>query len=78
MCVVSNVYDLGKEVPSEYWTTDRLNSFRKVVQIARTVDEEENTPDCEDPTKAEWLEEVEERLAKLEAHVARIEYALED
>lgn len=76
MCVVSNIYDLGQQVPQEYWTSERLNDFRQVVKMAEKVDQEEGNPDCEDPSKAAWFAEVEARLSKLEKHVARLEYDL--
>ena len=78
MCVVSNVYDIGRTVPMDYWTPDKFLDFQKVVKMAERVDQEEGNPDCEDPSKGEWLKQVEERLDKLEKHVARIEYYLED
>ena len=71
MCTVSGVYDLGRTFPMDFWTTPKLDEFKKVIDAAQEFDKVADQPDCEDPVKMEWMKEVEERLAKLEAAAFR-------
>lgn len=62
MCAVSVIYDMfGKQLDSWY-TKERLDLFKRMVEDAKTFDKEANQADCEDPEKAKVLE----RLTKLE------------
>lgn len=74
MCVVSNIYDYGRKVWPTYPTVsppaptpEQWEAFRELVEKARKFDELAGQPDCEDPTKAEWMAEIEARIAALEA-----------
>ena len=75
MCIVSAVHDsYQKAIPSQdSWPlnpsaprtlTDAeirrvIDAYRKSLELAQTVDEITNQPDCEDPEKAKLLERVE-------------------
>jgi hypothetical protein len=48
-------------------TPEEWAAFLELVEKARKFDEMTNQPDCEDPEKGKWMEEVERRLADLEA-----------
>ena len=77
---------LTPTVPDTNWTgtfvmpqvpeKDALEIFERLVATARELDEALGLADCEDPKKAEWLEQVRERvrqheLAKLEQRLSK-------
>ena len=67
MCAVSMVSDYGRDrVPREQWTRDSFDDFHEILRRLAKLDEKLNQPDCYDPTKSAWMEEVEQRLRKLE------------
>ena len=43
-----------------------LEEFEKLRKAAEEFDKRTGQPDCEDPSKLEWMKEIEQRLAKLE------------
>jgi hypothetical protein len=67
MCAVSVVYGMFVGQPDEWYTTERIGLFRRMVTDARLFDKESGQPDCEDPEKA-----------KVEARIDAIEEQLED
>ena len=64
--MVSVVYDYGKTVPATSWTPDSWSQFQEIIKRLNDLDKKLGEPECHDPAKAEWVKEVEERLAKLE------------
>ena len=67
MCVTSVVHDyMRQNVPIYQWTQPMFNEYQEIIRRLGLLDEKLNQPDCEDPAKAAWMKEVEERLAKLE------------
>lgn len=69
MCVVSNIFDYGRyRVPYNTWTQTpgAWDAYKKLIEAGKQFDEVAKEPDCEDPGKAEWMAEIEERLRKLE------------
>jgi hypothetical protein len=66
MCAVSVVLDYGRTHPLRDWNQQSFGRFKVLVKEAEKFDADTNQPDCEDPEKAKWMREVEERLARLE------------
>lgn len=66
MCSVSAVFDYGRRIPTEKWTGDSLEAFKRIIKQAEQFDEIADQPDCEDPEKSKWLKEVEDRLTRIE------------
>lgn len=67
MCAVSNVLDYGRvNIPQTQWTRDTFSEYQEIIRRLSALDKKLNQPDCEDPAKATWMREVEDRLAKLE------------
>jgi hypothetical protein len=67
MCAVSVVLDYGREnIPPYQWTRPAFDEFKEVIRRLEALDEKLDQPDCEDPEKAKWMEEVERRLKALE------------
>lgn len=67
MCVVSMVYDYGRRLPADEWTRPALDEWKRLIEQAGRADRIMKQPDCEDPAKAAWMREIEDRLRKLEA-----------
>jgi hypothetical protein len=65
MCAVSVIYDMFGKQPDSWYTKERLQLFCRMVEDAKTFDQEANQPDCEDPEKAKLLE----RIADLEKQI---------
>jgi hypothetical protein len=67
MCWVSYVHDYSRtNIPIESWTVPAFNEYKEIIRRLEKLDEKMGQPDCEDPGKAAWMREVEERLASLE------------
>ena len=67
MCMVSVIYDYGRDrVPRDEWTRDSFGEYRKLIEMVEALDRKLDQTECHDPLKAKWMEEVEERLRKLE------------
>jgi uncharacterized protein (DUF3084 family) len=66
MCAVSVILDYGRQMPMDNWNHQKWRDFQTLKQQAEEFDSKTDQPDCEDPAKAEWMREVEERLARLE------------
>jgi hypothetical protein len=62
MCAVSVIYDMFGQQPDSWYTKERIDLFKRMVEDAKIFDQEANQPDCEDAEKAKILE----RLEKLE------------
>lgn len=73
MCMVSMVMDYGMQrVPAQNWTLDTWTQYQQILALLKQLDTKLGEPECHDSAKAEWMQQVEERLAKLE-HLAEIE-----
>jgi hypothetical protein len=81
MCVVSMIYDYGRTIHDDNWaiipypgtsgnitTTTRspLDIFDELVRLAGELDRALGLADCEDPSKAKWLDRVREQVRKHE------------
>ena len=67
MCSVSVVHDYFREQTSpKQWTRPMVNDYKRVIELLEKLDRKTDQPDCEDPAKAAWMREVEERLDALE------------
>lgn len=89
MCVTSAVFDyfgqrrdlfpplnplISPPLPMQpAWTRDSFEEFKEIIRRLDVLDQKLGQPDCEDPAKAEWMREVEERLSRLESTAARPE-----
>jgi len=60
------VYDYGRRTPTDQWDRQKFDELKRLIDSAKRYDDLTKQPDCEDPAKAAWMREVEERLRKLE------------
>lgn len=67
MCVMSVVHDYFSQRPINIWTQNDFDYFKQIMDKLNELDERLGEPDCEDPSKASWMREVEDRLARLES-----------
>jgi len=67
MCVYSMVSDYGRNMNPGNWNPNSFDAFKQLLDEARKFDEAAGEPDCEDPSKAEFLKELEERFADMES-----------
>lgn len=59
MCVLSVIMEYGRDrIPSNEWTAEKFEAFRKLIEQAKMADVVLEQPHCEDPGKAEWFEAV--------------------
>ena len=69
MCVVSVTHDyMRTHIPLQQWTRPMFSEYQEIIRRLTELDKKLNQPDCEDPAKAAWMQEVEERLEALEAN----------
>lgn len=61
MCVVSAIYDYGRQNHIE-WTPEVRNQWLQLVEAARVFDHVAGQPDCEDPEKAKFLQAIEQQV----------------
>lgn len=67
MCVYSMVLDYGRwRVPQNEWNWENWQKYQELIRKAEEFDKAAKQPDCEDEEKKKWMNEVEERLRKLE------------
>jgi len=76
MCAVSNTYDYGQrqwpvwptpfQPPVALPTPFDWAQFQRLIEAAKHYDKATGQPDCEDPKKQEWFDEIERRLNALE------------
>lgn len=71
MCAVSAISDYGRQIPFERWTPNGWQQYVELIEQAEKFDEANGEPECEDPSKAQWMKEVEARLQQLEAKAFR-------
>ena len=69
MCAVSYVMDQGSQYPPGLWTIPKIQVFEDLLKAAEKYDEVTGQPDCVDPQKAVF----EQELAKIKARLVRLE-----
>lgn len=47
------------------WTRDSFDEFKEILKRLEALDAKLGEPDCEDPAKAAWMQDVEARLEAL-------------
>lgn len=68
MCAVSVIMDYWSVRPDTPWTRETFDAFKVVVEQVDALDTALGEPECHDPSKAEWMKRVEDRLSSLESH----------
>ena len=67
MCAVSAIHDyMRTNTTPEDWSRPVFNEFHEIIQRLDDLDKKLGQPDCHDPDKALWMEEVESRLQRME------------
>ncbi len=67
MCSVSVVHDyMRTNVPLEWWDRPKFDEYKEIIDRLDKLDKKLDQPECEDPEKAAWMKQVEERLDRLE------------
>lgn len=68
MCAVSVIQDYARTViDPQLWTRPVFNEYHEIIRRLGELDAKLGQPDCEDPAKAAWMRDIEERLSKIEA-----------
>jgi hypothetical protein len=62
MCTVSVIFDYGKQMPQQFWTQESFDQYMALLKAAKHFDDASGQPDCEDPTKTQWIEDIKTRL----------------
>ena len=58
--------NMVRPTPPINWTPETWKLLKEIIAKLEVLDAKTGQPDCEDPAKAEWMREIEERLSKLE------------
>jgi hypothetical protein len=66
MCGFCVMADFGRKVPVDSWNVGSLRLYQEIMQKIHTLDATLGQPDCEDPEKRKWLQEMGEMLRSLE------------
>ena len=79
MCVYSSIGQWGREnlpeappwntfpaLPGVYITPAQWAEYKKLLEAAKEFDKATGQPECTDPEKTAWMEDVERRMAALE------------
>ena len=67
MCAVSVIQDYWRNTTNpQDWTRSAWIDYQEILNRLAELDRKMGQPNCEDSTKAEWMQEVERRLAELE------------
>ena len=48
------------------WTREAVDEFKEIIRRLDALDKKLGLEHCEDPKKAEWMQQIEERLKRLE------------
>lgn len=65
MCMVSAIFESGRQIDYSLWSRPTLQEFLDLVEKVKELDRKLNQKDCEDPQKAIWIQEIKDRLDKL-------------
>jgi hypothetical protein len=49
--------------PGIYWTLEMFQQFMKLLERVRKLEEEHGVPNCEDPEKLKWIDDIRRTLA---------------
>lgn len=60
MCSVSAICNWFESLPDEWFTLDRLEKFKSVIELAEFLDQETGQPNCADSEKAKIKERIDE------------------
>ncbi|TFG95718.1 hypothetical protein E4H12_12680 [Candidatus Thorarchaeota archaeon] len=66
MCTISVIYDYGQQLPQTFWTEESFEHYHQLLEAAKLFDQQSGQPDCEDPSKALWIETIKSRLLSKE------------
>jgi len=66
MCAVSAIYDYWGRQPIDIWTRPTFNELQEIIRRLDSLDHKLDQPECHEPSKADWMKKVEERLHGLE------------
>jgi hypothetical protein len=64
MCAASVIMDYGSKIPIWKWTQDAFDKYKYILDKIKEWDEEIGEPDCEDESKGQWIEEIEQKINK--------------
>lgn len=70
MCVVSMVTDHYRKYPNDWWDMTKWDDYLDLKRKAEEYDRITKQPDCEDPQKQRFEQEVLKRLKDLEKKLA--------
>jgi hypothetical protein len=65
MCVVSMIYDYGRNIPPYKWEKNWIDDYKKLIERAKEWDVKTGQPDCDDKDKLAWLKKIEDYLNSL-------------
>ncbi len=66
MCVVSVLFQYGQErIPVDQWTPESWEAFTALVKQGDKFDRATDQPDCADPGKLAWAQQINERIGDL-------------
>lgn len=72
MCMMSVLTGYGQtQVPGASWTPETWRQFRVVAENVDALDAALGEPECIDPGKDAWMQEMETRMQALEAATFR-------
>lgn len=66
MCSVSMVHDWAKQIQPDQWTRPMFDGYQELVRRLDELDKRTKQPECEDPSKADFMKRVLERLEAIE------------
>lgn len=68
MCVVSMINDYGRErIQPWKWTPKNWVDYQELVKKAEEVDKALEQPDCDDPQKLVWTQDIQKQIDEVEA-----------
>lgn len=71
MCMMSVVTQYGMGVDHNSWTPQTWQQFTDLTKQVEKLDTDLGEPECIDPGKAQWMQEMEARMQALEAAAFR-------
>lgn len=72
MCVVSNISDYGRQIQWEEWNPTKYRDFSDLIEKAKQFDKAHGQPDCVDPEKQKFLDELDKRFKRLEDMIEKV------
>lgn len=71
MCTYSMAVDFGKNIPDDHWNQGLYLEFQLLLTRMAEIDRKLGLADCEDPSKQEWMRNIEKRLEKIEKELPK-------